>query len=97
MPNFKPNICPNCGREMIKGQMSVVVSSITINSSASLRWESEEKHPQKSINPFLKGKMVLKKISKTLMGDSSHMADPKEGWYCPDCEQVFACFKLEKK
>lgn len=87
-------LCPDCGREMIRGWMRVYAAR-----GGCLYWESEERHPQKSINPFRRGKLVLKKISKLVMSNHTWL-DPVEeenSWYCPDCEQVFACFKLEKK
>jgi len=88
--------CPDCGREMIHGMLYVYGSRGT----GALNWQSTEKHPQRSLNPFRRGALVNKSIHKLLISNSIFHdgADTQEdSWYCPDCGRIFASFKLDEK
>ena len=87
--------CPVCGSAMILGDLYV----LGVRFSADLNWVSKDKirHYKKS---FLTGdeKEVNKRMSFKLLSQSlfSPRNSQTEGWYCPNCEKVFASFDAKR-
>ena len=89
--------CPDCCRQLLPGELNIS----EWKRDACLQWVSRDKYPQKSINPFKRGKLVDKAIRLDLIKNAvfffeENLLDAQEpSWYCPVCGRVFASFRVQ--
>lgn len=83
-----PRMCPECGCEMIFGDLD-------IDNGPGLAWASRAKYAISERSIFGKKKTVYRPIRHRLM-DSSWLSDDQSeeyAWYCPKCGIVDVRFR----
>ena len=85
-----PRMCPECGCEMIFGDLSVSGMRAAV-----LEWKSRAKYALRERSIFGKKKTVYRPIRHRLMDNSWLSDDQSEeyAWYCPKCGIVDVRFR----